>query len=233
MHMLFFELFISLMMMCSIGCFIYFIHSFPSTLSNRHHRYQKTGAISLALFYLIVCDLNDLNYVLCGAVMTFLLLYFFYGFSVKPISCHSLVIQPSLFDKHRVQLHLARLSLPLDKTVYADLLLVLNEVQLEGIRTVVLVSPLFSKQGHHRNDTFFRHLLAQRGITLSSKPIPYWRKLWSCCLLAYQKHINHTPSLVSLSLTHWHQYTLHLPLTDAHDYQNDNWGRECNTAKRR
>ncbi|MUK76575.1 hypothetical protein GNP84_06600 [Aliivibrio fischeri] len=225
MFSVFFDIIVPFIMMLSIGSFIYLIHSFPSSLSKRHHRYQKTGAIGLALFYLVVFDLTEFNVLFYDALIGFLLLYFFYGFSVKPLSSPYFVIEPSLHDKHRVQLHLASLTLPLGKAVYNDLFLVLDELQLEGIRTVVLTSPLFIKQSERRNVLYFKRALTLRSITLDDKPISYWRKLWSCCLLGYQKYINHAPSLVSLSLTHWHQYTLHLPpITQVHHYQNDNEG---------
>ncbi|WP_254105477.1 hypothetical protein [Aliivibrio fischeri] len=189
----------------------YLIQTTPSTIINLNHRYQKTGSIGALLLGIILLIKPEPNYLLYSAVVGFLIFHYCCGFTVRSIYISSLTVVPSPWNKQKVQVHLATLSQPLDKEVYQDLFLLLDELQAAGITTVVLTSPLFTKQKRVRSTLFFQYKLKQKGIELESKPIPFYTKPWSCCLLAFQKYLLRTPSLQSLPLTRWHQYTLRLP----------------------
>ena len=194
----------------SVSFFSYLIQTSPSTINNLNHRHQKTGGIG-ALLGMMLFTLPEPNYLLYGAVIGFLIFHYCCGFTVQSTHTHSLAIVPSLWNKQQVQVHLATLSQPLDKEVYQDLFILLDELQNAGITTVVLTSPLFTKRKKLRSTLFFQYKLEQKDITLESKTIPFYTKPWSCCLLAFQKYLLRTPSLQSLPLTRWHQYTLRLP----------------------
>ena len=195
----------------SVSFLCYHIQNIPSTIRNLNHRYQKTGVIGVLLFGIMFFTLPKPNYLLYGAVIGFLIFHYCCGFTVQSIYIRSLVVIPSLWNKQQVQVHLATLSQPLDKDVYQDLFILLDELQNAGITTVVLTSPLFIKHNRLRSTLFFKYKLEQKDITLESKTIPFYTKPWSCCLLAFQKYLLRTPSLQSLPLTRWHQYTLRLP----------------------
>ncbi len=139
-----------------------------------------------------------------------LITLFLFGFTIVSMHSNSLIVAPSIFDKHRVQLHLATLSQPLTREVYKDLFLVTEELKAANVRTVILVSPMFSKNTELRNPLFFRSMLNKKGITLESHPVAFYTKPWSCLLLVIQKYLLRIPSIQSLPLTRWHKYTLHL-----------------------
>ena len=207
----------------------YLIQTTPSTIHDIHHRIQKTGAIGAMLIGL----LPEFTLMWFIGVCVFLVVHYCYGFSMKSMRSDSLLIVPSLLDKHRVQLHLATLSQPLTREVYNDLFLVLDELRSAGVHTVILESPLFSKEHGLRSTLYFERVLKKKGIVLESSTTPFYTKPWSCLLLAIQKYILRVPSIQSLPLTRWHRYTLRLPHTPISDYQNDNWELGCNKAKRR
>ena len=207
----------------------YLIQTTPSTIHDIHHRIQKTGAIGAMLIGL----LPEFTLMWFIGVCVFLVVHYCYGFSMRSRFTDSLLIVPSVRDKHRVQLHLATLSQPLTREVYNDLFLVLDELQSVGVHTVLLESPLFSKELGLRNTLYFGRVLNKKGIVLESYPVVFYTKPWSCLLLAIQKYILRVPSIQSLPLTRWHRYTLRLPHTPISDYQNDNWELGCNKAKRR
>ena len=207
----------------------YLIQTTPSTIHDIHHRIQKTGAIGAVLIGL----LPEFTLMWFIGVCVFLVVHYCYGFSMKSMCSDSLVIVPSILDKHRVQLHLATLSQPLTREVYNDLFLVLDELRSAGVHTVLLVSPLFSRREGLRSTLFLASVLNKKGIVLEGYPVVFYTKPWSCLLLAIQKYILHVPSIQSLPLTRWHRYTLRLPNTPNHDYQNDNRELACNKAKRR
>ena len=214
----------------------YLIQIAPSTIHDAHHRFQKTGAIGCLLIGMTMFEFNEFstfNIELCFGIGVFLVVHYCYGFSMKSMRSDSLLIVPSILDKHRVQLHLATLSQPLTREVYNDLFLVLDELQSVGVHTVLLESPLFSKREGLRSTLYFSYMLKKKGIVLESSTTPFYTKPWSCLLLAIQKYILRVPSIQSLPLTRWHQYTLRLPHTPISDYQNDNWELGCNKAKRR
>ena len=223
------ELIGSTIMFIGILYLSYLIQTAHSTIHDTHHRIQKTGAIGAMLIGLLP-EFTLLWFVM---VFGFLVFHYGYGFSMRSRFTDSLVIVPSVFDKHRVQLHLATLSQPLTRDVYNDLFLVLDELRSAGVHTVVLESPLFSKREKLRSTLYFSFMLKKKGIVLESSTTPYYTKPWSCLLLAIQKYILLVPSIQSLPLTRWHRYTLRLPNTPIHDYQNDNWELGCNKAKRR
>ena len=197
--------------MIGVSFLSYLIQTTPSTIRNLNHRHQKTGGIGILLLGMCFITQPEPNYLLYGAVIGFLIFHYVCGFTVQSIYVHSLAIVPSPWNKQKVQVHLATLSQPLDKEVYQDLFILLDELQAAGITTVVLTSPLFTKQKRIRSTLFFQYKLKQKGIELESKTIPFYTKPWSCCLLAFQKYLLRTPSLQSLPLTRWHQYTLRLP----------------------
>ena len=226
------ELIGSTIMFIGILYLSYLIQTAHSTITDTHHRIQKTGAIGAILFGLLP-ELPEFTLLWFVMVFGFLVFHYCYGFSMRSRFTDSLVIVPSVFDKHRVQLHLATLSQPLTRDVYNDLFLVLDELPSAGVHAVVLESPLFSKEHGLRNTLYFERVLKKKGIVLESSTTPYYTKPWSCLLLAIQKYILRVPSIQSLPLTHWHRYTLLLPNTPNHDYQNDNWELGCNKAKRR
>ena len=207
----------------------YLIQTTPSTIHDIHHRIQKTGAIGAMLIGL----LPEFTLMWFIGVCVFLVVHYCYGFSMKSMRSDSLLIVPSLLDKHRVQLHLATLSQPLTREVYNDLFLVLDELRSAGVHTVILESPLFSKEHGLRSTLFLASVLNKKDIVLESYPVVFYTKPWSCLLLAIQKYILRVPSIQSLPLTRWHRYTLRLPHTPISDYQNDNWELGCNKAKRR
>ncbi|MGR6863472.1 hypothetical protein ACU5EH_25750 [Aliivibrio salmonicida] len=226
------ELIGSTIMFIGILYLSYLIQTAPSTIHDIHHRIQKTGAIGAILFGLLP-ELPEFTLLSFVMAFGFLVFHYCYGFSMKSMCSDSLLIVPSVLDKHRVQLHLATLSQPLTRDVYNDLFLVLDELRLVGVHTVILESPLFSKREQLRSTLYFNYMLKKKGIVLESKSTPFYTKPWSCLLLAIQKYILLVPSIQSLPLTRWHQYTLLLPNTPNHDYQNDNWELGCNKAKRR
>ncbi|MGR6830985.1 hypothetical protein [Aliivibrio wodanis] len=223
------ELIGSTIMFIGILYLSYLIQTAHSTIHDTHHRIQKTGAIGAMLIGLLP-EFTLLWFVM---VFGFLVFHYCYGFSMKPMCSDSLLIVPSILDKHRVQLHLATLSQPLTREVYTDLFLVLDELRLVGVHTVILESPLFSRREGLRSTLFLASVLNKKGIVLESYPVAFYTKPWSCLLLAIQKYILRVPSIQSLPLTRWHRYTLLLPNTPNHDYQNDNWELGCNKAKRR
>ena len=233
---LFFELLCIPIMLIGIGSLIYFIQTTPSTIENTAHRIQKTGAIGALLLGMMVFEFNKFstfNIELCFGICVFLIVHYCYCFSMRSRFTDSLLIVPSVRDKHRVQLHLATLSQPLTREVYNDLFLVLDELRSAGVHTVLLVSPLFSKREGLRSTLYFSYMLKKKGIVLESSTTPFYTKPWSCLLLAIQKYILRVPSIQSLPLTRWHRYTLRLPHAPISDYQNDNWELGCNKAKRR
>lgn len=227
------ELVGSTIMFLGIFYLSYLIQTAPSTIIDIHHRLQKTGGIGALLLGMMMFELPEFNTMFFIVVCAFLVFHYCYGFSMRSRFTDSLVIVPSVLDKHRVQLHLATLSQPLTREVYNDLFLVLDELPSAGVHTVVLESPLFSKREKLRSTLYFDYMLKKKGIVLESKSTPFYTKPWSCLLLAIQKYILHVPSIQSLPLTRWHRYTLLLPNTPNHDYQNDNWELGCNKAKRR
>ena len=233
---LFFELLSIPIMLIGIGSLIYFIQTTPSTIHDAHHRVQKTAAIGCLLIGMTIFEFNEFstfNIELCFGIGVFLVIHYCYCFSMVSIHTRSLAIVPSVLDKHRVQLHLATLSQPLTREVYNDLFLVLDELQSVGVHTVLLESPLFSKREGLRSTLYFSYMLKKKDIVLESSTTPFYTKPWSCLLLAIQKYILRVPSIQSLPLTRWHQYTLRLPHAPISDYQNDNWELGCNKAKRR
>ena len=214
----------------------YLIQIAPSTIHDAHHRFQKTGAIGCLLIGMTIFEFNEFstfNIELCFGICVLLIVHYCYGFSMRSRFTDSLLIVPSVRDNHRVQLHLATLSQPLTREVYNDLFLVLDELQSVGVHTVLLESPLFSKREGLRSTLYFSYMLKKKDIVLESSTTPFYTKPWSCLLLAIQKYILRVPSIQSLPLTRWHQYTLRLPHAPISDYQNDNWELGCNKAKRR
>ncbi|MGF1903512.1 hypothetical protein [Aliivibrio salmonicida] len=207
---LFFELISIPIILLGIGTLIYLIQTTPSTIEKTHHRIQKSGAIGTLLFGMMLFESPQFNVVLFCVITVLLVFHYCYGFSITSTYTRSLVIVPSLVDKHRVQLHLASLSQPLTRKVYNDLFLVLDELRSANVRTVILVSPLFSKKTEPRNTLFFRTQLKKKGVSLESHATSFYTKPWSFSLLAIQKYVLKIPSIQSLPLTHWHQYTLHI-----------------------
>lgn len=230
---LFVELVGSSIMFTGVLYLSYLIQTAHSTITDTHHRLQKTGGIGALLLGMMVFELPEFNTMFFIVVCAFLAFHYCYGFSMRSRFTDSLVIVPSILDKHRVQLHLATLSQPLTRDVYNDLFLVLDELRSASVHTVVLESPLFSKREKLRSTLYFDYMLKKKGIVLESSTTPFYTKPWSCLLLAIQKYILRVPSIQSLPLTHWHRYTLLLPNTPISDYQNDNWELGCNKAKRR
>lgn len=210
MLLLFLELISIPIMLIAMFFSIYIIQTTPSTIHNLNHRYQKTGGIGIAIICTTLLGLPEPNYLLHGLIIGFLIFHFFYGFSVTSTRTQSLVIVPSLLNKHQVQVHLATLSQPFTRNVYNDLFLVIEELKATNVRTVILVSPMFSKKTELRNTLFFESILKKRNIALESHPVAFYTKPWSCFLLGIQKYLLQIPSIQSLPLTRWHKYTLHI-----------------------
>jgi hypothetical protein len=153
------ELIGSTIMFIGILYLSYLIQTAHSTITDTHHRLQKTGGIGALLLGMMVFELPEFNTMFFIVVCAFLAFHYCYGFSMRSRFTDSLVIVPSILDKHCVQLHLATLSQPLTREVYNDLFLVLDELRSAGVHTVILESPLFSKEHGLRNTLYFERVI--------------------------------------------------------------------------
>ncbi|WP_141677089.1 hypothetical protein [Aliivibrio sp. 1S165] len=163
------------------------------------------------MFGIVFFKLKNPSYYLYGIVICFIIIHYCYGFHVVSLRTRTVIITPSLYDKKKVMVHLSVFSKSLDKEIYKDLLVVLDELKEAGVTIVVLIFPLFIRHKKLRSTLFFQYKLERENIILESDTISCHKKPWLFFLLMFKKYILKTPNLKLVPLTNWYQYTLFLP----------------------
>ncbi|MFA1563248.1 hypothetical protein [Aliivibrio fischeri] len=121
-----------------------------------------------------------------------------------------LSVEISYFRPHSCKIHLTQIDQDFTRSCAIELLQLIDLLREKNVTKVTLSSPLFLKGKKLRKMSTFLQVLEKKNVHITSTPTTWLRFPFATFMLGLHKYLLRKPTMQSITITHWHTYTLHL-----------------------
>lgn len=164
--------------------------------------------LSPVWFYVNNGEFTSINDPLFISLLLFVLCFLLPPQLQHPTTPH-LIVNKNIFT-NTYSVHLITPNIPLNKPVYKELFILLEQLHIQCANKVIMSSPLFYNSNDSLRDlTFLTKRLKKQGITLTHRQIKWHEDVLSRFSLFLSRHIFHRKDKEVQELkTQWHRITL-------------------------
>ncbi|MUJ27963.1 hypothetical protein GNP73_08245 [Aliivibrio fischeri] len=178
--------------------------------ANMSHAFIKQACkitpLFVCLLLLALQEQEELSYFLLLVPIALL----FLPLVIQVNNSAHLSVEVSYFRPHSCKVHLIKIDQDFTRSCAMELLQLIDLLREKNVTKVTLSSPLFFKAKKLRKMTTFLQVLEKKNVHVTSAPTTWLRFLFATFMLGLYKYLLRKPTMQSVTITHWHTYTLHL-----------------------
>ncbi|OCH42446.1 hypothetical protein A6E02_14010 [Aliivibrio fischeri] len=166
----------------------------------------KIAPLFICLLLLALQEQEGLSYFLLLVPIALL----FLPLVIQLNNSAQLSVEASYFRPHSYKIHLTQIDQDFTRSCAIELLQLIDLLREKNVTKVTLSSPLFFKCEKLRKMTTFLQVLEKKNVHVTSAPTTWLRFPFATFMLGLHKYLLRKPTMQSVTITHWHTYTLYL-----------------------